>query len=286
MSAASAAGARRRQLLDEGFCVFPGLLDGGLLARLRRVTDRLLDACPEAERQRRGNQGSVVGLAYQDRAFAELIAWPATWAALRELGFAGARYWSGSVIAKEPWSTSLYWHQDWTWWEEPVSADPEPHQLFLMWYLTDTRPENGCLRVLPQSHRRRMAAHDLIGTHDDGIRHRDPATAPGYQTLPEEIDVAVTAGDLVIGDSRVLHAAHANTSGRRRTVITMWYLPRYDELSEPLRASYQERMAPPPASLPAAELALVQPLLPDYRGSAAPARHTYVPTDYLRRGAS
>ena len=169
---------RRQQLLDEGFCVFSGLLGGDLLGRLRLVSDRLLDAYPEEEKQRRGNQGSVVSIAYQDRAFAELIAWPPTWAALRELGFERARYWGGSVIAKEPHSTPLYWHQDWVWWEEPESADPVPHQLFLMWYLTDTRPENGCLRVLPQSHRRRLDAHELIGTHDDGIRHLDPATSP------------------------------------------------------------------------------------------------------------
>ena len=168
--------SKRQQLLDDGFCVFPGLLDGDLLARLRLVSDRLLDAYPEQEKQRRGNQGSVVSIRYQDRVFAELIAWPPTWAALRELGFAGARYWAGSVIAKEAHSTPLYWHQDWVWWAEPESADPVPHQLFLMWYLTDTRPENGCLRVLPQSHRRRLEAHDLIGSHDDGIRHQDPAT--------------------------------------------------------------------------------------------------------------
>ena len=200
---------RRQQLLDEGFCVFPGLLDGDLLTRLRLASDRLLDAYPEEERQRRGNQGSVVSIRFQDRAFAELVAWPPTWAALRELGFDGARYWAGSVISKEAHSTPLYWHQDWVWWAEPESADPVPHQLFLMWYLTDTRPENGCLRVLPQSHRRRLEAHDLIGTHDDGIRHLDPVTSPGYQTLPGEVDVPVTAGDLVVGDARVLHAAHA-----------------------------------------------------------------------------
>ena len=76
---------------------------------------------------------------------------------------------------------------------------------------------------------------------DQGSAPVRPATSSGYQTLPGEVDVAVTAGDLVIGDSRVLHAAHANTTGERRTVLTTWYLPRYDELSERLRASYQSR---------------------------------------------
>jgi hypothetical protein len=277
--------SKRQQLLDDGFCVFPGLLDGDLLARLRLASDRLLDAYPEEEKQRRGNQGSVVSIRFQDRAFAELVAWPPTWAALRELGFDGARYWAGSVISKEAHSTPLYWHQDWVWWAEPESADPVPHQLFLMWYLIDTRPENGCLRVLPQSHRRRLEAHDLIGSHDDGIRHLDPATSPGYQTLPGEVDVPVTAGDLVVGDARVLHAAHANTTGERRTVLTTWYLPRYDVLSERLRASYQMQIEPPPASLPADELALIQPLLTDYRGDAEPAHKSYELSGYLKPAA-
>ena len=129
--------SKRQQLLDDGFCVFPGLLDGDLLARLRLVSDRLLDAYPEQEKQRRGNQGSVVSIRFQDRVFAELIAWPPTWAALRELGFAGARYWAGSVIAKEAHSTLLYWHQDWVWWggagerrpaAAPVVPDVVPHR--------------------------------------------------------------------------------------------------------------------------------------------------------------
>ena len=228
----------------------------------------------------------MVTIRFQDRAFCELVAWPPTWEALREeLGFPGTRYWTGSVISKEPHSVRLYWHQDWVWWAEPESADPVPHQLFLMWYLTDTRPENGCLRVLPQSHRRRLDAHDLIGSHDDGIRHLDPATAPGYGTLPGEVDVPVTAGDLVIGDSRVLHAAHANTTGERRTVLTTWYLPRYAELSERLRASYQQQIAPPPESLPADQLALLRPHLTDYRGSAEPAHRSYELSGYLKRGA-
>jgi ectoine hydroxylase-related dioxygenase (phytanoyl-CoA dioxygenase family) len=38
------------------------------------------------------------------------------------------------------------------------------------------------------------------------------------------VDVEVKAGDLVLGDARLLHAAHANNSDRRRTLITMWWV--------------------------------------------------------------
>ena len=228
--------SRRDQLIDKGYCVVPRLLDIDLLLRVRRVSQRLLDENSAEEKRRRGHQGNVVSLAYQDPVFSELIALPAALEALAALGFTRPRYFGGAIIAKEAGSPPLYWHQDWTYWGEPESADPIPHQVFLMWYLTDTCRPNGCLRVVPGSHRTRLDAHDRIGTHDDGIRDQNPETSAGYQPLPGEVDVAVTAGDLVIGDARVLHAAHANTTDQRRTVITLWYVPRYDELSEKLRA--------------------------------------------------
>ena len=45
----------------------------------------------------------------------------------------------------------------------------------------------------------------------------------------------VQAGDLVIGDARVLHAAHANNSDAPRPVLTLWYLPQIDKLSPQLQ---------------------------------------------------
>jgi ectoine hydroxylase-related dioxygenase (phytanoyl-CoA dioxygenase family) len=61
----------------------------------------------------------------------------------------------------------------------------------------------------------------------------------------------VKAGDLVIGDSRVLHAAHANDSDQRRTVITLWFHPNYDELPQDLQAAFVRRCDPVPADWPA-----------------------------------
>ena len=274
---------RRDKLIDEGYCVVPRLLDTELLQRVRRVSQRLLDENSAEEKRKRGHQGNVVSLAYQDPVFSELIALPAALEALAALGFARPRYFGGAIIAKEAGSPPLYWHQDWTYWEEPESADPIPHQLFLMWYLTNTSRPNGCLRVVPGSHRSRLEAHDRIGTHDDGVRNQNPETSAGYQPLDGEVDVAVTAGDLVIGDARVLHAAHANTTGQRRTVITLWYVPRFDELSEKVRAGYQSQLRTMPDSLAEQERELLAPVLVDYSGAAHPARQTYEISDYLPR---
>ena len=167
----------RSRLVDLGFCVVPGLLPAELLARLRAVTDRMLDALTDEQKQRSGGQGSILAMEHQDPVFSELIALPETLQALHGLGFARPRYWSGFVIAKEPHSGPLYWHQDWPFWDDAVSADPLPHQLFLMWYLVDTRPENGCLRLLPCSPPpalRRPRRH----------RHRSQTTPCGTRIRP------------------------------------------------------------------------------------------------------
>ena len=47
-----------------------------------------------------------------------------------------------------------------------------------------------------------------------------------------ETDVEVQAGDVGIGDSRLLHASHANHSGQSRTGITIWDWPTYSQLPE------------------------------------------------------
>ena len=62
----------------------------------------------------------------------------------------------------------------------------------------------------------------------------------------------------------------------------MWYLPRYEELTEPLRAAFQTRLyAPPPADLPVEELDRIRHLLPDYAGGAEPAVWNRTPGKYL-----
>ena len=57
----------------------------------------------------------------------------------------------------------------------------------------------------------------------------------------------VKVGDLVVGDSRILHAAHSNESGNRRTVITLWFHPNFTELPEGMRAAFVMRCDPLPA---------------------------------------
>lgn len=271
----------REQLVGDGFCIVPGVLDARMLDSLRRETSALLDQLTAEEKRIQGGQGAWQPIPLAPAVFSELISWPRALAALADLGFDSVRYLSGFIISREPRTKAAYWHQDWMYWDEPESADPLPVKVFLMYYLVDTAPANGCLRVIPGSHRRRYPQHEYEG-HGTDIRYEDPDSSVKYADAAGQIDVPITAGDLLIGDSRVLHAPRANRTDQRRTVLTMWYLPRWDELSERMRASYAANHGAFTAEAPPGALERLHPLQPRYSGSVEPAATNRRPGAYLK----
>ena len=285
MTAATAGTVRlalkREQLVTDGFCIVPNVLDAEMLDSLRRESSALLDELTEEEKRIQGGQGAWQPIPYAPTVFSDLVSWPRALAALADLGFDSIRYLSGFIISREPRTRAAYWHQDWTYWGEPESADPLPVKVFLMYYLVDTSPVNGCLRVIPRSHRHRFPQHEYEG-HGTDIRYEDPDTSITYADAAGQIDVPIMAGDLLIGDSRVLHAPRANLTGERRTVLTMWYLPRWDELSERMRASYSANHRASTAAVPPEALERLLPLLPRYSGSAEPAVLNRRPGEHLK----
>jgi|EP01046_Picozoa_sp_COSAG06_P049884 ectoine hydroxylase-related dioxygenase (phytanoyl-CoA dioxygenase family) len=69
--------------------------------------------------------------------------------------------------------------------------------------------------------------HDVLAgveAHSDAARNVDlNALGPEHDDEVEgSVDICVKAGDVVLGDNRVLHGARRNASEGRRTVITIW----------------------------------------------------------------
>ena len=263
------------RLVKDGYCIVPDVLEDELLARLRATTDRLLDDQSEELRAQQRSTGSMIDVVC-DAIFAELVPYPRAMQVFEELGFLRPKWMSGYVISKPPGSPALFWHQDWWGWDDPSSYTPLLQQLFLMYYLVDTTPHNGCLRLLSGSHRKRHPLHEAVPVaHTEDLRQIADPDHPAYRSVAEEVDVPVRAGDLVIGDARLLHSAHANKSESRRTVITLWYFPYFELLSDSLRAAIAERSANR-GWTPQAER-MVAHLRPTYGGHAEPVAWNRVP---------
>lgn len=223
----------RRRLLEDGFCVVEGMLPAGRLERLRAWSEEWLRRTEHPARWK--YQGSDIFVSGErnvakrnpdlprDALVDELIEHPAQ--IMAALGLADLR--SGGafqIISKPPGAPALYWHQDWARWDDPISLSPWPQQVFLNWYLTDTTPRNGCLRAIPGSHRRRLDLHShLVAAHEGGGYEVEETNEWMFCDHPQAVDVPVCAGQLLIGDARLLHGTHANASDARRTVLLGWY---------------------------------------------------------------
>merc|ERR1712167_118468 len=130
----------------------------------------------------------------------------------------------GIVLTKEPQAPALYWHQDWMRWDDPLSVSPWPQTIALNYYLQDTSVESGCLKVLPGTHLRRIPLHDeLVPAHEQGARFVDPDHPVMFQEHPEQVDVLVKSGSLVLCDARVLHAARKNQTEQSRDLLLIWH---------------------------------------------------------------
>lgn len=226
---------KRDQLIRDGFCVVPGVLQGAMLERVRHFTDHFLDTHEVDPRHR--YQGSDFHI-QAERTWAtqqdpnryhapivdELLDLPAARQACAEIGLEGLTD-TGSIIvlSKPPGGPALYWHQDNMDWNHPKSALPWPSTIFLSYYMVDTTRENGCLRAIPGTHRKRIDFHtqlpDAHGMEIQGVTEEHIA----FSQHPDEVDIPVKAGDLVIADGRVLHAAWPNHSDQRRTLVLSWW---------------------------------------------------------------
>ena len=109
------------------------------------------------------------------------------------------------------------WHQDQAYWGGATK--------WSAWIaLEDATMENGCLRVIPGSHRQlrdHAAVQDAKGftnrISDDDLRDEEP------------MDVEMKQGDVLVFHDRLLHSSHPNRSGRER-----WsFIPTYRNADVP-----------------------------------------------------
>jgi len=227
----------RATLVELGFSVVRGYLDQSFLDKLRQQCDRVLARLPQQHRDEYRSQGSLVNLGDHPD-YSHLIASAQLRQLMRQLSFASSRWLAGYLISKPPNSPALFWHQDWWGWDHPMSYTDRLPGLGIMTYLSNTSVANGCLRVIPGSHRCQHRLHGLPVAHEQSLSHFEDPDDIAYQSDESEAAVEIEAGDVVLVDPRLLHSAYANQSNGERSLITLWYLPEFAALPETVQARY------------------------------------------------
>lgn len=228
-------------LTHDGLTVLKDFLDPPLIAEMKRLALQCIGKIPPEERWNVRSLGSIgrveespqlLALAL-DNSFIERIE--------RVFGFT-LRYHVGVIFSKFKDGPPTFWHQDYIAWSESRASEPQASHIQLLIYTTKTTERNGALRVLPGSHRQSHTLHDLWikgVAQSDGdpvkftqtLRKYENAPSWAYETVAGEVTVPVDAGDIIVIDTRLLHAAHANHSEEERPLLTLGFFNRFEQFS-------------------------------------------------------
>ena len=178
------------QLMEKGYCVFDQALKKEDLEKIKVVSRRAVGEVSIEHRNKNKSQGSLILIAdYPD--FGMLIGNEEIIEIFRILGFGDTRFSSGYIISKPKNSPALFWHQDWWGWDHPLSFTDQIAQVFVMIYLQDTNLKNGCLRVIPGSHRSFHSLHLNQLAHTESVSRVEDPDDQIYNSIPEEVAVPV-----------------------------------------------------------------------------------------------
>ena len=124
--------------------------------------------------------------------------------------------------------TSTHWHQD-----NFYFGTDSPDVLSCGIYLQDADAENGCLRVVPGSHR-----GGQIVKHE-----RDTRTHGSWTRVDEQqaVSLPVPAGTVVLFSANLLHGTVDNASDRTRYSTAWHYVPGALDLTNFPRGGYEDR---------------------------------------------
>ena len=111
------------------------------------------------------------------------------------------------------------WHQDKSYWPD-AKASP----VITVWIpLVDATHENGCLHVIPRTHKSRVLSY-----------HSETYTGTGYTELDDEhvsphrkeiVPLPLAAGGAILFNDRFIHSSTANNSSHVRWSVDLRYQP-------------------------------------------------------------
>ncbi len=196
----------------DGYTIFRGVLDPELVAEASAHVTWLQERHPE-----RSGEELTHDLVAGDPFWVRLVSDPRL-VDIAEL-FLGpdVALFASHYISKAPFvGKQVLWHQDGAYW--PL----EPMRVVTLWLAVDgSTRENGCVRVVPGTHR-----HDL---HE--LRRRgDVQSVLGSESDVEvdeslAVDLELAPGDVEVHHPNILHGSWPNTSPRRRCGLTIRYIP-------------------------------------------------------------
>lgn len=215
-----------RQYRDDGYLVPDHRLSPGRLAHLREALDELIASNPEVRPEKLVSAHVVMPDGAPNAegvrghpAFLALARDPEILDRVEDLIGPDIILWGCHVFCKPAGDGfETPWHQDGHYW--PI----RPLATCTVWVaLEPSTAANGCLRVIPGSHRDRVTHGHLREDRDDLVLTQ--RTAPDCFDPEAAVDIELEPGQMSMHDVYMIHGANANRSGLRRTGVALRYMP-------------------------------------------------------------
>lgn len=111
----------------------------------------------------------------------------------------------------------ISWHQDGTYW------GLHPPKATTAWIaLSDSNSENGCMRVIPGSHKH-LQPHQETYAEDNALSRGQEIAVKVEER--EAVDIVLRPGQMSLHDVAIVHGSRANTSDKPRIGIAARYMP-------------------------------------------------------------
>lgn len=197
---------------EHGYVVVPGVVEPEVVADAGRHIDWLAERHPDVRPERLDHTILV-----EDPFAMWLAAHPGILDVVERFLGPDIALFAAHYISKPPGDGQpVLWHQDAAYW--PL----EPMDVISVWLAVDDADVgNGCMRVIPGSHRGDVVA----------LRSRDDVDNVLRSEMTEAVDesaavaLELRAGDIELHHPNIVHGSAGNSSDRRRAGLTLRYIP-------------------------------------------------------------
>ena len=206
----------RQEYDDQGFCIARGAIDAGLAAETVDHVHWLVKRNPGIRPERLGH-----GLMAHDPFMHRLVTDDRLVDIAAQFLGSNVAMFAAHYIAKKPdIGQAVQWHQDGSYW--PL----EPMDVTTLWVAgTGSTVANGCMRVLPGTHTKRLLKRSEMVDLDPDKYVLNVGIHPDQIDDADAVDIELEAGDISIHHPNIIHGSNANTSDQWRVGLTLRYIP-------------------------------------------------------------
>jgi len=197
----------------DGYVVFPHVIDDDLVREAQKHVVWLQNKHPELRPEQYHH-----GLLRDDPFWVRLVADDRLLDIAEQFIGPNIALFASHYICKPPFDgQAVLWHQDGAYW--PL----EPMEVITLWLaVDDSLPENGCMRVIPGTHRMDLQA---VRPRTDVANVLSSEIDPAQVDESRAVDVVLKAGGVSIHHPNLIHGSNANHSPLRRCGLTIRYIP-------------------------------------------------------------